>query len=129
VFSPRLFSAKVCLCFIEFEDLKKEAFGLFFDFYQTNTWVEVSKQLKIIKRVYLNGTHCNVENLSYFDRFHTKSNQNIERINRLKNRHIRKAFGTKRKNEKFSCNKFLYVFLFVYMCSDFRTYFLLNKNT
>ena len=114
VFSPRVFWAKVCLCFIEFEELKKEAFGLFFDFDQTNTWVEVLKQLKIIKRVYLNGTHCTVQNLSYFDRFHTKSNQNIERINRVKNRHIRKAFGRKRKNEKYSRNNSQYVFVFVY---------------
>ena len=88
--------------------MKKEAFQLFFNFDETNTWSLVLKQLKIIKRVYIDGTHCSVEDLSYYNRFHTKSNQNIERINRLKNRHIRKAFGRKKKTEKFSCNKFEY---------------------
>ena len=103
--------------------MKKEAFQLFFNFDETNTWSLVLKQLKIIKRVYIDGTHCSVEDLSYYNRFHTKSNQNIERINRLKNRHIRKAFGRKKKTEKFSCNKFeyhIYFFLSIhclFLCS------------
>ena len=105
--------------------MKKEAFQLFFNFDETNTWSLVLKQLKIIKRVYIDGTHCSVEDLSYYNRFHTKSNQNIERINRLKNRHIRKAFGRKKKTEKFSCNKFEY---HIYFFCQFTVCFFVQKN-
>ena len=119
------FQNKVCFCYIQFEELKKEAFQLFFNFDETNTWSLVLKQLKIIKRVYIDGTHCSVEDLSYYNRFHTKSNQNIERINRLKNRHIRKAFGRKKKTEKFSCNKFEY---HIYFFCQFTVCFFVQKN-
>ena len=95
----------------KFEELKKEGFGILWNFGKTNAWDDVLEQLIKVDKVYLNGSHCTVETLSYFDRFQTRSNQGVERLNKTKNRHIRKAFGRRRrKNEKFSLEAYLEMF-------------------
>jgi hypothetical protein len=104
---------KNTFCF-EFEELKQEAFCLFWDWDVTNpTWRLVLKQLNTIRKVYLNGKNSTVEQLSFFHRFHTKSNQNVENVNKVKNRLARKANGPRRKGDKISCNLLFVTYLFM----------------
>lgn len=85
--------------------MKREAFCLFWDWDTTNpTWKLVLKQLNIVEKIYLNGQNCTVEQLSFYYRFHTKSNQNVENVNKVKNRLARKANGPRRKCDQICCN-------------------------
>lgn len=100
-----------CDTFIfEFESLSHQALLLFNNLnreIETPQYTEVKKHLKYVKKTYLNGSHATVEEISYYDRFQHKSNNDCEAINKMKNRMAKKAARNGIKTSK----HFIYCFL------------------
>ena len=71
----------------KFESLKHEAFLLFNNMnenFETPQYVEIKNQLKTIEKTYIDGTHSTCAELSFYDRFENRSNNDCENINKQK---------------------------------------------
>ena len=99
-----VFSEKSFL--FEMQTFYNEAFLLFnnMDFFgQTEQYRAIKKHLDSISNTYIDGTHATCEEIAFYGRFDFKSNNNVENINRMKNRLARKAAqnGRKTRNNLF----------------------------
>ena len=73
-----------------------------FDFIDNTLQEKCLDAIDSILATYVNGTHSQVDELSFYERLHSKSNQSLERYNRFKNRKGReKANGAKPTSEYF----------------------------
>ena len=80
------FDTLVCC---EFESLEHEAFLLFNDMdynHISPQYEAVMKHLQYVKDTYLNGSHALISEISFYDRFQHKSNNDCENLNKMKNR-------------------------------------------
>lgn len=73
-----------------FNDLHQEPF--------TNQFIRLKGQLDLVRKVYVNGSHATCESLSYFNRLHARSNDEVENLNRTKNRIAQESADFGRKN-------------------------------
>ena len=60
----------------------------------------VMKHLQYVKDTYLNGSHALISEISFYDRFQHKSNNDCENLNKMKNRLAKRAArnGKKTRN-------------------------------
>jgi len=105
--------------FIEFNELKRVAFIIFNDcnlWKQTEVYQEITTLFNKTAKVYLDGTHCTCEALSFYDRIYEKSNQPLENYNRFKNRKAREAansnWNQKRTGKLFHLPRLFFLFYF-----------------
>jgi hypothetical protein len=94
------FDTLVCC---EFESLEHEAFLLFNDMNYNHIspqYEAIMKHLQYVKDTYLNGSHALISEISFYDRFQHKSNNDCENLNKMKNRLAKRAArnGKKTRN-------------------------------
>ena len=80
--------------FVEVQEIRYYLEIATFDASDSSLQEKVLAAVDSVVATYVNGSHSTVEQLSFYDRLHIKSNQALERFNRFKNRKAReKANG------------------------------------
>ena len=63
----------------------------------TPQYKDVLKQINTVKRAYCDGTHATLEQISWIDRPSNSSNDEVENINKMKNRIAKKCAKNNKK--------------------------------
>jgi hypothetical protein len=95
----------------ELQDLQHQAKIMFNDLHEepfTAQYKRLKQQIDYVRKTYIKGSqatstrgsHANSTSLSYFNRLHARSNDEVENLNRTKNRIGRESANFGRKNSK-----------------------------
>ena len=87
----------------ELNDLQNQAKIMFNELHDrpfTPQYKRLKQQIDYVRKTYIKGSHATATSLSYFNRLHARSNDEVENLNRTKNRIGRETANFGRKNCK-----------------------------